>query len=64
MRIGTLKTCNGKYTYPSEKAAKDARNKREREVSKLRIYECDICHGYHLTKQHYHDLKTGGAKWD
>lgn len=44
-----------KTTYPDKKAAQSARNavlKRKRNRPKdLRIYRCEHCHGWHLTKQ-------------
>lgn len=46
-----MKMCNGKRTYSSEKQAKKVRNIREYDVSFLRVYQCDECFGWHLTKQ-------------
>lgn len=42
--------CNGKRRYASETEAKHVRNVREHGSSELRIYFCDWCFGYHLTK--------------
>ena len=50
-----METCNGKNTYESQQAAKRVRNRREKDVSKLRVYQCDICYGYHLTKHYKKD---------
>lgn len=43
--------CNGKRRYKSAKVAKRVRNFREHASPALRIYECDRCFGWHLTKQ-------------
>ncbi len=50
-----MKECNGKRTYASEREAKKVRNVREHDVSKLRVYQCDVCYGWHLTKQYKKD---------
>lgn len=42
--------CNGKQSYDSERAAKRVRNIREKDVSRLRVYQCDDCFRFHLTK--------------
>lgn len=46
--------CSGKQAYRSMSEATRVRNTRERYgASKLRIYECSDCHGFHLTSQTY-----------
>lgn len=49
-----MKQCNGKVIYASHHAAKKVLVTRERYgSSRLRIYECETCHGYHLTSTKY-----------
>ena len=47
-----LARCQGKVSYPSQRAANRTlqRCSQERGTS-LRVYECPICDGWHLTKQ-------------
>lgn len=44
-------SCFRKVRYDSEQRAERYRRKREQEGAEpLRVYFCDICGGYHLTK--------------
>ena len=43
----------GKYIYESEKKAKRVRNTRAKEAGNLRVYRCNECFGWHLTKAFY-----------
>lgn len=46
------KPCFSKAAYPSEKVAGDILAKRQAKSSvPLRIYRCDICTAWHLTKR-------------
>lgn len=53
LRGGVVKKCCGKNRYPTQQAA--AGNAAYRvlrgDQSALRIYECDRCSGWHLTKR-------------
>jgi hypothetical protein len=51
-RTPRLPRCQGKVSYPSQRAALRTllRCTQERGTS-LRVYECEICDGWHLTKQ-------------
>lgn len=43
--------CGRKISYPSAaKARKYARKGREKQHIALRVYACDACKGWHLTK--------------
>lgn len=43
--------CGGKMRYESEARAKHVRNTRARfGTNTLRVYQCDTCYGWHLTK--------------
>ncbi len=52
--------CSGKVRYRDEKEAKHAKRKYEalRSVP-LRIYECALCAGYHLTRAGVLDRRVG-----
>lgn len=48
---GATKTCLGKRSYRTADAAGQAAQhaKRARDVAYLRVYDCQLCGGYHLT---------------
>lgn len=65
-----MKQCNGKNCYESEREARRVRNLRERLVQKLRVYQCDLCHYWHLTSEEKHEkyprrrtLRDDDAAW-
>lgn len=47
--------------YRSRKEAERIRNRREHHVSKLRVYQCNVCYGWHLTS-HKADQIYGAYK--
>ncbi len=44
-------TCNGKICYSKNKADKAKHTVMKKRNRKIRIYECDECHQWHLTSK-------------
>jgi hypothetical protein len=51
-----LTSCFLKRKYPTHTKANQVKKDQERNGSvELRVYHCEICDGYHLTKRKYYD---------
>ena len=44
-------TCHGKRSYGKEEARRVKKYREERGSEWLRVYECPVCHGWHLTSK-------------
>lgn len=51
--------CKGKHRYRHWSDASKVKKRRENDgAGQLRIYECPICRGHHLTKQKLKELQS------
>lgn len=45
--------CNGKNRYTHKEAMRAKKYVGKRRDKDMRIYECDICYGWHITKRNH-----------